>query len=88
MKFAIGGLWQKVAARLQSSMRRAGLRSQLAKNGNVDCVQGSTVNVGERDSQRFLASLQKTESSAGRYPPGSLLLAQDPNDLNRCPYAT
>lgn len=58
-------------------------RSQRAENGNVHCVQGSTVNVGERDSQRFLASLQKTESSAGRYPPGSLLLAQDPNDLNR-----
>ena len=50
-------------------------------------MQGSTVNVGERDSQRFLASLQKTESSTGRYPPGSLLLAQDPNDLNRCPHA-
>lgn len=75
-------------------MRRAVLRSQLAKKRNVDsiiqfdCVQGSTVNVGERESQRFLASLQKTESSAGRYPPGSLLLAQDPNDLNRCQNAT
>ncbi len=46
-------------------------------------MQGSTVNVTEREPQRFLASLQKTESSGGRYSPGSLLLAQDPNDLNR-----
>ena len=46
-------------------------------------VQGSTVNPGETDSQRFTRALQKLESSAGRYSPGSLLLAQDPNDLNR-----
>ena len=47
-------------------------------------VQGSTVNSAETDSQRFIRALQKLESSAGRYSPGSLLLAQDPNDLNRC----
>ena len=47
-------------------------------------MQGSTVNPGETDSQRFIRALQKLENSAGRYSPGSLLLAQDPNDLNRC----
>lgn len=46
-------------------------------------MQGSTITPGETDSQRFIRALQKLENSAGRYSPGSLLLAQDPNDLNR-----
>ena len=33
--------------------------------------------------RRVLTALRKAEASAGRHPPGSLLLAQDPNDLNR-----
>ncbi len=50
-------------------------------------MQGSTITPGETDSQRFIRALQKLENSAGRYSPGSLLLAQDPNDLNRsAPY--
>lgn len=46
-------------------------------------VQGSAVSAGGADAQRFISSLQKIENGAGRYGPGSLLLAQDPNDLNR-----
>lgn len=39
--------------------------------------------VSRATGRRILAALRKAESHAGRHPPGSLLLAQDPVDLNR-----
>lgn len=34
-------------------------------------------------SVRFVAALRKIEFGSGRYPPGAVLLAQDPVDLSR-----
>lgn len=33
--------------------------------------------------RRILAALRRVETSMSRHPPGTLLLAQDPVDLNR-----
>ncbi len=53
-------------------------------------AQAATGAAGAPDSdasQRFITGLRKIEFGSGRYPPGSLLLAQDPVDLNRhAPY--
>jgi hypothetical protein len=33
---------------------------------------------------RFVAALRKLEHGGGRYEPGALLLAQEPNEPSRC----
>ena len=73
-------------------MKLSGPRHESCQHGQwlhrLKCVcpvQGSTVTASqETDTQHFINALQKIENSAGRYSPGSLLMAQDPNDLNRC----
>ena len=46
-------------------------------------AQAATGTLDSDASQRFITGLRKIEFGSGRYPPGSLLLAQDPVDLNR-----
>ena len=54
-------------------------------DSSVRPAQGTTVSASqEPDTQHFISALQKIEGSAGRYSPGSVLMAQDPTDLNRC----
>ena len=67
------------------------LHEFVSLGGSVDSrvrpAQATTVSASrEPDTQHFISALQKIESSAGRYSPGSVLMAQDPTDLNRCTF--
>ncbi|CAL8466428.1 g5964 [Coccomyxa elongata] len=66
--------------------KRGGESFAEEDNGTANGRKRSRAATGAPDSdasQRFITGLRKIEFGSGRYPPGSLLLAQDPVDLNR-----